>query len=143
MWTSQRRCVEEDVGEDHVDEDLGDEVSAMASQRRVDDNVSLEGVPRGDQMSIPCHDREIDEELHRFPHRPGVWMMHVVVASGRCPRRIYFFSVMYSRTARCRSIGGSAQTYGELGGAPRRSRSHVHVWPSPVPHGQPRQFALK
>ena len=54
LWTRQRRCVDEDVDEDHVDEDLGDEVSAMASQWRVDDNVSLEGVPRGDQVSMPC-----------------------------------------------------------------------------------------
>ena len=44
LWTRrQRRCVDEDVGEDHVDEDLDDEVSAMASQWRVDDDASLEG----------------------------------------------------------------------------------------------------
>ena len=49
-----RRRVDEDVGEDHVDEDLGDEVSAMTSQQHVDDNVSLEGVPCGDQVSMRC-----------------------------------------------------------------------------------------
>ena len=43
-----RRCVDDDDDdddEDHVDEDLGDEVSAMASQRRVHDDASVEGVP--------------------------------------------------------------------------------------------------
>ena len=39
LWTRQRRCVDENVGENHVDEDLGDEVSVMTSQRHVDDNV--------------------------------------------------------------------------------------------------------
>ena len=45
LCTRQRWCVDEDVGEDHVDEDLGDEVSAMELQRRVDDDESLECVP--------------------------------------------------------------------------------------------------
>ena len=84
LWIRQRRCVDEDVAEDHVDEDLGDEVSAMVSQQRVDDNMSLEGVPRGDQVSMPCRAGEVDEELHLFPHRPGVWTTHVGVASCRC-----------------------------------------------------------
>jgi hypothetical protein len=30
LWTKRQWCVDEDVGEDHIDEDLGDEVSAMA-----------------------------------------------------------------------------------------------------------------
>lgn len=81
LWTRQRRCVDEDVDEDQVDEDLGDEASTMASQQRVDDNVSLGGVPCGDQVSMPCRSEEVDEELHHFPHRPGMWMMHVDVAS--------------------------------------------------------------
>ena len=46
LWTRRRRCVDDDGDEDHVDEDLGDEVSVM--QRRVDDDASLEGVPRCD-----------------------------------------------------------------------------------------------
>ena len=69
LWTRQRRCVDEDVGEDHVDEDLGDEVSAMASQQRVDDNVSLEGVPRGDQVSTPCRAGEVDQDCISFHTR--------------------------------------------------------------------------
>ena len=46
FWIEWRRCVNDDGDEDHVDEDLGDEVSAM--QRRADDDASLEGVPRDD-----------------------------------------------------------------------------------------------
>ena len=83
LWTMWRRCVDEDVGEDHVDEDLGDEVSAMASQRRVDD-VSLEGVPRGDNVSMSCRTGEVDEDLHLSPHRPDVWTVHVMIASRIC-----------------------------------------------------------
>ena len=45
LWTRRRRCGDEDVGEDHVDEDLVDEVSAMTLQRHVDDDASLEAVP--------------------------------------------------------------------------------------------------
>lgn len=41
LWTRRRqRCVDDDTGEDHVDGDLGDEVSAMALQQRVDDDVA-------------------------------------------------------------------------------------------------------
>ena len=40
LWTMRQRCVDEVVGEDHIDEDLGDEVSAMTLQRRVDDDVA-------------------------------------------------------------------------------------------------------
>ena len=61
---------------------LAHEDSAMTPQRCVD-NVSLEGVPRGDEVSMPCRVGEVDEELHRFPHRPGVWMVHVEIASHR------------------------------------------------------------
>ena len=54
LWTRWRRYVDDDV-----DEDIGDEVSTMALQRRVNDNVSLEGVPRVHQMSMPCHAGEL------------------------------------------------------------------------------------
>ena len=47
LWTRWRWCVDDDDDDDHVDEDLGDEVSVM--QRRVDDDASLGGVPRGDR----------------------------------------------------------------------------------------------
>ena len=43
LWIRRRRCVDEDVGEDHVDEDLDDEVSVMTLQRCVDDDASLGG----------------------------------------------------------------------------------------------------
>ena len=49
----RRRRVDEDVGEDHVDEDLGDEVSTMVLQRHVDYDASLEGVPVA--MKYRCH----------------------------------------------------------------------------------------
>jgi hypothetical protein len=62
LWTRRRRCVDDDVGEDHLDEDLGDEVSAL--QRRVNDDASLGGVPRGDGVSMSCRAEEVDEELH-------------------------------------------------------------------------------
>ena len=45
LWTRRRRCVDEDVGEDDVDEDLGDEVLAITLQQHIDDDASLEGVP--------------------------------------------------------------------------------------------------
>ena len=61
LWTRQRRCVDEDV-----DEDLGGEVSVIPSQRRVDDNVPLEGVPRGDQVSMPCLAGEVNEDCISF-----------------------------------------------------------------------------
>ena len=64
LWTRRWRCVDDDVGEDHVDEDLGGEVSAM--QRHVDDDASLGGVPRGDGVSMSCRAEEVDEELHAF-----------------------------------------------------------------------------
>jgi hypothetical protein len=82
LWTRRRWCVDEDVGEDHVDEDLGDEVSALVLQQRVDNDASLGGVPRGNKVSMPCRAGEVGEELHLFPHRPNVWVMHVDVASG-------------------------------------------------------------
>ena len=64
LWTRRRRCVDEDVGEDDVDEDLDDEVSTV--QRRVDDDASLGGVPCGDEVSMLCCTEEVDEELHAF-----------------------------------------------------------------------------
>ncbi len=36
---------------------------------------SLEGIPSGDEMSMPCLAGKVDGELHLCPHRPGVWMM--------------------------------------------------------------------
>ena len=35
--------------------------------------MSLEGVPCSDGVSTLCRAGEVDEELHLFPHRPGVW----------------------------------------------------------------------
>lgn len=42
-------------------------------------HVSLEGVPSGDEVSMPCRVGQVDEKLHRFPHRPGVWLMSLLV----------------------------------------------------------------
>ena len=84
LWTRRRRCVVEDVGEDHVDEDLGDEVSAMASQRRVDD-VSLEGVPCGNQVSMPCRAIEGDEDCIS---------LHTGLACGWCMLRSLLVDVL-------------------------------------------------
>ena len=89
LWTRQRRCVDEDVGEDHIDEDLGDEVSAMTSQRRVDNNVSLEDVPHGDQVSMPCRNGKGDDDCillrkapEDFVHRSRS-VCRVLVANGK------------------------------------------------------------
>ena len=59
LWTRRRRCVDEDVGEDDVDEDLDDEVSAITLQRYVDDDASLEGVPPRDEVSMSRHAEEV------------------------------------------------------------------------------------
>ena len=60
LWTRRQwRCVDEDVGEDHVDEDLDDEVSAITLQRYVDDDASLEGVPPRDEVSMSRHAEEV------------------------------------------------------------------------------------
>ena len=75
LWTRWRRCVDDDGDEDHVDEDIGYEVSAMTLQRCVNDNVSLEGVPRGDQVSMPCRDAEGDEDCI---------LLHTGLACGWC-----------------------------------------------------------
>ena len=72
LWTRRRRCVDDDGDEDHVDEDLGDEVSVVQRHRHVDNDASLGGVPRGDGVSMSCRAEEVDEELHLVPHRPGV-----------------------------------------------------------------------
>ena len=59
LWTRRQRCVDDDVGEDHVDEDLDDEVSALTLQRRVDDDSSLGGVLCGDEVSMPYRVEEV------------------------------------------------------------------------------------
>ena len=41
--------------------------------------MSLEGIPRGDEVSMPCRVGKVDEELYRFPHRSGVWLMSLLV----------------------------------------------------------------
>ena len=40
LWTRRRQCVDDYGDEDHVDDDLGGDVSAMVLQWRVDDDVA-------------------------------------------------------------------------------------------------------
>ena len=80
LWMRQRRCVDKDV-----DEDLDDDVSAMASQRRVDDIVSLEGVPCGDKVSMPCRAGDVDEDCIPF---------HTGLACGQCMLRSLLVGVL-------------------------------------------------
>lgn len=48
--------------------------------------MSLEGVPRGNDVSMPCRAGEVDEDLHLSSHPPGMWTVHVIVASHTCAR---------------------------------------------------------
>lgn len=58
LWTRRQQCVDEDVGEDHVDEDLVDKVSTMTCGD-VLTMMSLDG----DGLSMRCHAKELARSL--------------------------------------------------------------------------------
>lgn len=58
----RRRCVDEDVDDDHDDVDLGDDMSAMLEHQACRQCVSLEGVPRSDDsvdVVLPVRSRRL------------------------------------------------------------------------------------
>jgi hypothetical protein len=82
----RRRSVDDDVDDDHGDVDLGDVASAMSG-------VSTMCHLEASLAATRCRAvGEVDEEL---PHRPGVWILHVDVASrSRCSTKMLTVSML-------------------------------------------------